>query len=136
MVIKESLNIPCEGIFWIIDNKLISFCDQVNPRDPYQMTNLLHKEVWLDIKDKYLVSGKEVSYDYFPRGRVETLVIINPDETISYCADIYMDRCISRKEFENKIIDDFRLYLSNVEVNFCGQLFIDGSHYTCHNCRR
>lgn len=30
--LKESLLVPCEGIFWIINNKLVAFTDNVNPK--------------------------------------------------------------------------------------------------------
>ena len=135
MKLDESLSIPCEGIFWFIDNKLIYFADEVNPKDPYDGTDLLHKNVWNSIKNEYKVQGHTVDFDYFPRGRVETCVILNSDGTLDcYEAFVYLDRCIDTIEIRSKIEDAFRLYLSNVSVNYEGQLFIDGSHYQCHNC--
>lgn len=136
MNIKESLQVPCEGIFWVIDGQLVALKDEVNPRDPMQMTDLLHKDSWNSLKDNYKVNGKTVPYDYFPRGRVETLVILNTDNSLHhYEASVYMDRCLGGIELRNMIEDEFRLYLPNVSVSYCGQLFIDGSHYTCYNCR-
>lgn len=134
-IISEVLNVPYEGVFWWIDGKLVAFCDQVNPNDPYQMTDLLHKDVWNHIKSKYTVKGKEVSFDYFPRGRVETLVIQNNGTLDHYESNIYIDRCIKKKEIIDEIVETFRLYLPKVRYNVCGQLFIDGSHYTCFNCK-
>jgi len=134
---QESLQIPCEGIFWVIDNCLVYFADKVNPKDPYDSTDLLHKDTWREIKDEYLVDGKQVSFDYFPRGRVETLVIQDTDGTLDhYEATIYLDKCINNKELISEVIDTFRLYLPNVKVENGGQLFIDGSHYTCNKCRK
>ena len=45
-----------------------------------------------------------------------------------------MDKCISNS-LKPEIEETFRLYLPKVQVEYLGQLFIDGSHYTCHNCR-
>ena len=133
--LKESLLVPCEGIFWIINNKLVAFTDNVNPKDPYETTDLLHKEVWKTIGKDYPVDRNTVSFDYFPRGRVETLVIQNTDGSLNhYEASIYMDKCIENK-FKPEIEETFRLYLPKVQVKYIRQLFIDGSHYTCHNCR-
>lgn len=132
--ITESLQVPCEGIFWLIDENIISFTDEVNPRDPYSMTDLLHKNVWETISKDYKVNGYEVPYNYFPRGRVEVLVILNSDNILDhYEAYIYMDKHIGSK-YLDKIENDFRLYLPNVNVTCSGQMFIDGSHYICHMC--
>ena len=134
--LSEAFGIPCEGIFWVIDNKLVTFKDPVNPRNPYDMTDLLHKETWKHIKNSYKVSGKVVPYDYFPRGRVETLVILNSDGKLDhYEANIYLDKCIHTENIMEEIISEYNLYLPNVKVNYCGKLFIDGSHYVCHNCK-
>ena len=137
VIIDENLQIPCEGIFWVINDELISFADQVDPKDPFNCTDLTHRETWRYIKDKYTINNNTVDYDYFPRGRVETLVIQNDDGSLDYYeASIYLDRCISNMEIVEKIVEDFRLYLSNVRIKVEGQLFIDGSHYTCHMCDR
>ena len=134
--VNESLQIPCEGIFWVIHGELISFYDQVDPKDPFNYTNLTHRETWKHIKDNYKVNGRTVDYDYFPRGRVETMVIQNDDGDLDhYEASIYLDKCIYDKTIIDNIINEFRLYLSNVDVKVEGQLFIDGSHYTCYQCR-
>lgn len=95
------------------------------------MTDLLHKNVWNEIKEIYKVHDKVVPYDYFPRGRVETLFINN-----KFKSEIYMDKCIFyNQSVRDQIENDFRLYLPNVKVEYCGQLFIDGSHYTCNKCK-
>lgn len=134
-VVKESLALPCEGIFWVIDEKVISFTDEVNPLDSMFMTNLLHKNVWKEIADQHKVNGKVVSYDYFPRGRVETLSL-NIGGKQQFHSDVYMDKCIFyNRKVREQIENDFRLYLPNVKVQYEGQLFIDGSHYICYKCR-
>lgn len=136
MIIEESLNIPCEGIFWLIDGEIISFTDQVNPRDAFETTDLLHKEVWKAIEEEYKYNGRVVPYDFYPRGRVKTLVIQDHDGNLDhYESYLYMDKCISKKHIDI-IVEDFRLYLPNVNLTYSGQLFVDGSHYTCYNCRK
>jgi hypothetical protein len=136
-LVTESLQVPYEGIFWYIDNKLVALCDQVNPNDPYDSTDLLHKDCWKYLSDKYTINGKSVTYDYFPRGRVETLVILDDNKKLShYESYVYLDKCINKKKIIDEIIETFRLYLPNVNVSVEGQLFIDGSHYTCNNCKQ
>lgn len=133
--IRESLQIPYEGIFWYINNELIAFTDTINTKDTFDCTDLLHKEVWKEIRNNYLVNGNIVSYDYFPRGRVETLVILDSSGNLDcYEANVYLDKCINKKTIRDQIEEEFRLYLKNVNVNYAGQLFIDGSHYVCHKC--
>lgn len=130
-IVDESINIPCEGIFWVIDDKVISFVDTVDINDKMFMTNLLHKNVWNEIKNDHTVDGRVVPYDYFPRGRVEALFINN-----RFQSEVYMDNCIFyNQSVRDQIENDFRLYLPNVKVEYCGQLFIDGSHYTCNKCK-
>ena len=136
LVIEKALNIPSEGIFWVINGELIHFSDAVNPNDPVDCTALTHKGTWNHIKNDYLVGGKCVPYDYFPRGRVETMPIIDDSgNLICYDSCIYMDKCIDKKKFYDKIIDAFRLYIPKCRVTYEGQLFVDGSHYVCNNCR-
>jgi hypothetical protein len=134
--LSESINIPFEGIFWIIDDELIAIKDSVNPNNPYECTDLLHRDSWKYLKDKYLVNDRAVNYDYFPRGRVETLVIQDRYGNLDhYEANVYLDKCVDTKKIRDEIESEFRLYLSNVVVNYPGQLYIDGSHYTCYNCK-
>ena len=133
--LEESLVFPCEGIFWVVNNKVISFTDEVTPQDSMFMTNLLHKNVWEEIKEQYKVNNTIVSYDYFPRGRVETLAL-NIGGKQQCHSDVYMDKCVFyNRKVREQIENDFRLYLPNVKVQYEGQLFIDGSHYTCYKCK-
>lgn len=134
ITISESLSIPCEGIFWWIDEKLIALVDEVNVNDPFDCTTLTHIDTWNHVKNMYNLPN--VKYDYFPRGRVETLVLKQDDGTIEYQSTIYLDKCINKKYVLSEVEKAFRLYLPNVEIINGGQLFIDGSHYTCNNCRQ
>lgn len=136
-IIPESLVCPYEGIFWIIDDELIALTDSVNPNNHFDCTDLLHRESWKYLKDQYKVNGRCVGYNYFPRGRVETLVIQNNAGNLDhYEANIYIDKCIDNIRNRDRIEDKFRLYLPKVIINYSGQLYIDGSHYTCYQCRK
>ena len=57
--LAESLSVPCEGIFWVIGENLVAFTDPVNPKDPYDTTDLLHKEVWKTIGKEHTVLQKQ-----------------------------------------------------------------------------
>lgn len=132
--LNESVNCPYQGIFWYIDDELICFMDKVNHRD-FHDTDLLHIEVWKQIKNQYKVNGKIVPYDYFPRGRVMILPIFNDGKFDYYDVSVYIDKCIDNEEIVEYIEDRFNLYLPTCKVTYEGQLSIDGSHYCCHNCR-
>ena len=133
--LDESLLIPYEGIFWYIDDTLIVLKDQVDPNDQFFCTDLLHRTSWSEIAENYKVNGKCVSYDYFPRGRVEILPIKDEYLNVTYVAEVYMDKCIQKQHIKEEIENSFNLFLPNVTVSYPGQLYIDGSHYTCYNCR-
>ena len=132
--LNESVNCPYQGIFWCINDELICFMDKVNYRD-FHDTDLLHINVWKQIKNQYKVNGKIVPYDYFPRGRVMILPIFNDGKFDYYDVAVYIDKCIDNEEIREYIEDRFNLYLPTCEVGFGGQLSIDGSHYVCHNCK-
>ena len=130
----NSPNMPCEGIFWIINDTLISFMDKVNPYD-FHSTDLLHIEEWKKIRNQYKVNNKVVSYNYYPRGRVLLIPIFEDDKTFNYFnAYVYLDKCIDNDDMRQMIINQFTLY-NFCRVTFDGQLGMDGSHYNCHNCK-
>lgn len=89
--IKSSFSLPQEGIFWVINNKLIQFSDDVSYNnmniDPIDLT---HFEVWKKIGEDFKVDGKIVPFDYFPRGRV----VISNGKDLKFKAEIYIDNCI------------------------------------------
>ena len=132
--LNESINCPYQGIFWVIDNEFICFEDKVDIRD-FHDTDLLHIEVWKHIRTQYKVNGKTVSYNYFPRGRVMVLPIFEYGKFSYYDCTVYLDKCIDTDKIRDFIEDRFNLYLDSCKVSYEGQLGLDGSHYTCHNCR-
>lgn len=133
--LKEGINVPCEGIFWVIDNNLIALKDPVDVSHSIG-TDLTHIQSWKTLRNKYKVNGKPVPYDYFPRGRVMILPIYAEGKVFQYYdVTVYIDKCIDTPEMRDYIEDEFRLYLKTCKVSYEGQLGLDGSHYTCHNCR-
>ena len=126
--INESLGKPCEGIFWFIDNKLISYMDPVGFN-----TTLEHKNVWENIKNQY----NNVSFDYYPRGRVMVNEIRNDDGVFEkYKVFIYIDDCINTDEIVMEIEYQFSVTGSNCEIVYVGSDGgITSNHYKCHNCK-
>lgn len=135
--ITTATNVPNQGLFWFIIDELISFHDPVDIDNFMEFGYMNHKDTWRHIKSDYTVNGREVSYDYFPRGRV----IINPEFTDdgdfkSYTCYVYGDKCIlHNKEIQDLIETEFRLYLGNCNVYYEDHLSLDDTHYSCHNCR-
>ena len=133
---NESLDAPCEGIFWIIDDKLIAFTEQTDTTGKWS-TDLEHTKIWKEIKFKYKVDGREVKYNYYPRGRV----VVNPirdsgGEFKNYDVYIYIDKCINNTEILNDIKYEYRLNNSKCKIKYIGsEGGITSDHYTCHNCR-
>lgn len=130
--LKESRVLPQDGIFWVIDGKFIQSSFDFNPLTQLAIIDnnyYTHKELWHILKDKYKVDGKDVAYDYFPRGRV----VINYSDG-KFIATIYMDNCL-RPEWEDIAKEQFNLNLPSCEVVFGGNSGFGNSHYTCHNCK-
>ena len=132
--INESLDSPCEGIFWFIDGNLIAYTEQVDTTGKLS-TTLEHKDIWEHIKNQYKVDGKTVQYDYFPRGRV----IANP-KTVDgkfdhYDVFIYIDSCINNDDCLNDIYYEFRLNKNCLTKYIGASGGVTSNHYICHNCK-
>ncbi|MCM1508704.1 MAG: hypothetical protein NC177_16475 [Ruminococcus flavefaciens] len=136
--ITAGTNLPKVGIFWLIGDELVVINEGIDKNyNPLAHDDVLHIEAWKAIKNRYKVDGKVVRYDYFPRGRVMIYPVkdINGDFKYYDC-DVYGDKCIiSDDSIRDEIESEFRLYLSTCKVSYKGQLSVDGTHYTCHNCR-
>ena len=136
--ITAGINVPEVGIFWIIDDEIVVISEGVDKNyNPLAHEDVLHIEVWKTIKNRYKVDGKAVKYDYFPRGRVMIYPIKDKSGVFQYFeCDVYGDKCIINDADVREMIEDkFRLYLNTCKVSYKGQLSVDGTHYTCHNCR-
>lgn len=115
--LNESVNCPYQGIFWYINDELICFMDKVNYRD-FHDTDLLHIEVWKQIKNQYKVNGKTVPYDYFPKGKVVVLPIVNNDKFDHYDVTIYINEDINTEEIREYVEDRFNLYLPTYKLHW------------------
>lgn len=131
----ESLDSPCEGIFWVIENELIAFTEQVDTTGRFS-TSLEHIKIWDQIKQKYQVSGKTVSFDYFPRGRVMVNpVYLNIYTFNHYDVFIYIDDCINNDDIITDILYEYRLN-KNCDIRYIGSSGgIESNHYRCYMCR-
>ncbi len=134
--IKESLELPSEGIFWVIDNRLVAFDDLVDTSGRY-FDNVEHIKIWNEIKHMYKVDGREVEYNYFPRGRVMVNAVRDNDGTfLHFDVYIYIDNCINNDDIIDEIKYTFRLNKPNCDIKYVGaDGGITSNHYTCHNCR-
>ena len=134
--IKESLELPSEGIFWVINNRLVAFDDPVDTSGRY-FDDVEHVKIWNEIKHMYKVDGKEVDYNYCPRGRVMVNAVKDNDGTfLHFDVYIYIDNCINKEDVVNEIKYTFRLNKPNCDIKYIGaDGGITSNHYTCHNCR-
>lgn len=144
LIIKESNNIkessldmPNEGIFWVINNDIISFDYSVDTSGSY-FDGFEHIKLWDEIKNRYKINGKVVEYNYFPRGRVMVNPIKdNEGKFTHYDVYIYIDNCINSENIINEIKYEFRLNKPNCKIKYIGvEGGITSNHYTCHNCRK
>lgn len=131
--INESPSVPCEGIFWIIDDVLVAFKEQVDTTGSWS-TTFEHKNIWEEIKNKYKVNNKCVQYDYFPRGRIMVNPVRKNGLFEHYDAWIYIDNCINTVDIVDDIKYEFNLTQCNLRyVGSDGG--ITNNHYQCHNCK-
>lgn len=121
---------PKEGIFWIINNELITFADDAKNKFNLSISpvDLVHTEVWKHIQDNYKVDNNIVSFDYYPRGRVVLYTIEN-----KWVAEVYIDKCVDTAYWWDKIIEAFNLY--NCELANRGTSGFGDSIYKCNTCR-
>ena len=122
MIINEDSTLY-RGIFWIrdidnIDNTDLYF--QISPQLSSKDTqNYNHKNLWNSLPKKIT---NNLSFDYYPRGRVEVHNGI---------ATIYCSPYIATEELKNWIIDKFNLNNHNGIKKV--KMIADGSnHYHCY----
>ena len=133
--LNEHLDLPQEGFFWIINNKVYGYGEEV-PKYGYEYKqSSTHENTWDILKPR----DCDKSYNYYPRGRV----FIDPEYDTegkfkSYSCMVFLDPCIDNDKSKKLIIDYYNLNLPSIENihwygNLKGRAGID--HYTCHNCR-
>ena len=140
MLLKENMNYPYEGYFWIINDEVIGITNEVPHYNyNYSLNGKTHKNSWCNFSKDYLVNGKEVAWDYFPRGRI--MIDPNYDLTTNkfteYSCVVFLDKCINNQHYKDLIINYYNLNLPTIPHIMWTMLDeragID--HYTCHNCR-
>lgn len=136
-----TIDYPYEGFFWIIDGDVVGIASEVPHYNyDYSLNGRTHENSWKIFSEDYLVSDEEVSFDYFPRGRI----MIDPNYDLTtekftdYSCIVFLDKCINNVECKRKIVEYYKLDNSdihNIMWTMLGERAgID--HYTCHNCRK
>lgn len=139
-ILQENRNLPQEGFFWIINDKVIGFAKEV-PQYNYEyfFQGKTHENTWKSISSEYKVNNKEVSYDYYPRGRV--MVDPNYDANnkfTKFSVMIMMDPCLLKdNKYKQLVIDYYNLDLPNCQIPMWPNLNDKAgiNHYTCHMCK-
>lgn len=138
-ILKENANYPYEGYFWIIDDSVVGITSEVPHYDyKYNLNGKTHKNTWVNIAQDYLVDGKVVEWDYFPRGRI--MVDPNYDSEgkfMDYSCMVFLDKCINNDKCKQLIIDYYNLSLPTIH-NITWTMLSERAgidHYSCHNCR-
>ena len=140
MKFRENPNFPDEGLFWIIDGGVKGISSTVPPYDYCcELKGITHTNGWKEFRPDFPVGGKEVEFDYFPRG----IVMIDPlyDENgkfEEYSCFVLLDKCISTDDYKKKIIDYFNLGLPSIpHIMWLASGKRTGvEFYQCHNCRK
>lgn len=136
-VLKESASdIPSEGYFWYINNQIVGIAVEVPKYNyEYQLDGKTHQKTWNSIKQDYPQNSEEVSWDYYPRGRV----MVDPEydksgNFIGYTTQVFADVCLNTEEVKDKIIDYYNLYKTDI-LWFINKKYSMMNHYTCNQCR-
>ena len=105
----------------------------------FALNGKTHENTWKIFSKDYLVDGKEVEWDYFPRGRV----MVDPnygldDKFVDYSCMIFLDKCINNAECKSLIEDYYNLQLPSIpHINYMMLSERAGiDHYQCHNCKK
>ena len=133
----NNTSLPQQGIFWFIDDNLVSFAETIDPDNFVEFGAMNHQDTWRQIRSKYLREGKLVEYDYYPRGRVIVCPTFDDDSNITgYDCLIYADPCINEDPLAwEQIEQSFNLNQESCNISYEGDYSTDNTHYTCTYCR-
>lgn len=139
-ILNESVAIPKEGYFWIINNKVIGIAEDVPKYNyEYHLTNKTHENTWPSLRDDYKVNDKVVSFNYFPRGRVMVDPNYDNDNNFTnYSVLIMADPCIlNNDKYKDLVLDYYNLNLPSCQKPMWPRLNERAgiNHYSCNNCR-
>lgn len=89
---EQSAKEMCRGVFWVVDNELISFPFVENDTMGVAKSGATynHKKLWQYIKPR----GCNKPYNYYPRGRVDftnkgkPVIYMNPNVDESFISEI------------------------------------------------
>jgi hypothetical protein len=139
MILKENQAYPYEGFFWIINDEVVGILSEVPYYNyEYVINGKEHANTWRNFSKDYLVDGKEVQFDYFPRGRI----MVDPNYDMDgkfdyYSCMVFLDKCINNAHCKELIKDYYNLDLPSMPYitwTMLGERAgID--HYTCNQCR-
>lgn len=139
VIFTENSNYPREGYFWIIDDKVIGYAEEVPKYNyEYSFKGKTHENTWNNIKSEYLVDGKEVEFDYYPRGRVMVDPNYKDNEFYNYSVLVFMDPCIGSQKYKDMVANYYNLNLKTCPNPMWMTSMRERTginHYTCHNCR-
>ena len=140
-ILQENKNLPQEGFFWIINDKIVGFAEEV-PLYGYEylFQGKTHENTWKSIINDYKINDKEVSFDNYPRGRVMVDPNYDNDNNFTkFSVMILMDPCLLKDDkYKQMILDYYNLDLPNCQIPMWPKLNDRAgiNHYTCHNCKR
>lgn len=139
-ILQENRNLPQEGFFWIIDDKIIGFANEVPQYNyEYSFQGKTHENTWKSICKEYNLDETKTPFDYYPRGRV--MVDPNYDNDnkfINFSVMIMMDPCLLKdSKYKQIVLDYYNLELPCCQIPMWPHLNDRAgiNHYTCNNCK-
>ena len=131
----ENLNLPQEGFFWIVNDKIIGIAEEVPMYNYEYKQSKTHEQTWNNLKP----GNCNKSFDYYPRGRVMVDPEYDEEGKFKYfTCMIFIDPCIDQKQYKDMIIDYYNLDIPKMfHISWMGNLKGRAgiNHYICNNCR-
>ena len=130
----EESQLPLEGFFWIIEDEVVGYTEQVNKYGYELKQSKTHEELWDSIKP----NGCDKGFDYYPRGRVMVDQNYDSDGKFThFSAMVFLDPCINNKR--DKVTDYYNLSQIEKRHNIFWMVNLKErsgiNHYSCFMCR-